>query len=42
MDQTQRRVGKGQKMSSAEAIQTRLVDFQHYQCLSLSGCSVDT
>ena len=37
---TQRRVEKGQKMDHAEAIQTGVLDFQCYHCLSV--CSVDT
>jgi len=34
MDQNTRRVEKGQKMDHAEAIQTRVLDFQRYHCLS--------
>jgi len=37
---TQRRVGKGQKMGRAEAIQTGVINFQLYPCLS--ACSIDT
>ena len=37
---TQRRVGRGQKMGRAEAIQPGVTDFQRYH--GLSACSVDT
>ena len=35
--ETQTRVTKGHKMGRAEAIQTGVVDFQRYHCLSLSA-----
>jgi len=35
-------VEKGKKMGRAEVIQTGVVDFQRYHCLSASVCSVDT
>ena len=39
---TQRRVEKGQKMGLTEAIQTGVIKFQLYHCLSASVCSADT
>ena len=39
--ETQTRVTKGQKMGRAEAIQTRVMYFQRYHCLSLSVAGVD-
>jgi len=39
---TQTRVAKGHKMGHAKAIQTWVVYFHRYHCLSLSVCSVGT
>jgi len=33
---------KGKKMGQTEAMQTGVVTFQRYRCLSVSVCSVDT
>jgi len=39
---TQGRVEKGQKIGRAEAIQTEVINFQPYHCLSVSACSRDS
>jgi len=42
MDQNPKKGGEASKMGRAEAIQTGVVNFPRYHCLSVSIGSVDT